>query len=270
MTDPIIARPFFNINPIVNAEDAILYAFPDFIVILPPGFDLDGTIQVKESSRIQSAGGGGRYSLSPYGNPARFSLFGGYRFFSLVESLTISTSSTSLDIPFPIPVTGSINQFDQFSTKNTFNGGELGITGEFGIRRWYFSADGRLALGSMNQQLTINGRTSAVSGGFEASYNGGLLAQPTNIGSTSRNVFAMIPQVDAKLGFQVTQALRLTVGYNFTYITNVIRPGSSVDTTVNATQFAGGALVGDARPAATFNDTSIWLQGVTAGVDLRF
>src|SRR6185436_10828895 len=31
-TDPIIARPFFNISPGVNAQDAILYAFPDFVV----------------------------------------------------------------------------------------------------------------------------------------------------------------------------------------------------------------------------------------------
>jgi hypothetical protein len=50
----------------------------------------------------------------------------------------------------------------------------------------------------------------------------------------------------------------------------VLRPGDQVDLTVNTTQIAGLPLVGPARPAATLDETTIWLQGVTTGLDMRF
>lgn len=122
----------------------------------------------------------------------------------------------------------------------------------------------------MNEILNINGQAIAQSGAFSAIAPGGLLAQPTNIGSFSQNRFALIPQVNVKLGYQVLPGLRITVGYNFTYVTRVLRPGDQVDTTVNGTQIAGGTLVGPVCPQVLFNDTGIWLQGVTAGFDLTF
>jgi hypothetical protein len=270
LDDRILARPFFNVTPGVDQPDARIIAFPDFI-IGPLTVDIDGSIKVKESSRVQSAGGGGRYALSGFGLPARFFLLGGYRFFDLDESLSIKTSSNPGTDPFPFPVPpGHIEQFDGFATQNTFNGGEVGLGAEVALARWTLAAETRLAMGNMHQTLDIDGLTSAVSGPYVASFPGGLLAQPTNIGSYSRNRFALIPQVDVRLKFQVLPATRLTVGYNFTYVTNVLRPGDQVDTSVNETQIAGLPLVGPARPAATLNETDIWLQGVSAGLDFTF
>ena len=36
-----------------------------------------------------------------------------------------------------------------------------------------------------------------------------------------------------KLGLQLTPALRATAGYNFTYVSRVVRPGNEVDLTIN-------------------------------------
>jgi hypothetical protein len=94
--------------------------------------------------------------------------------------------------------------------------------------------------------------------------------QPSNIGTFTQNKFALIPQIDVKVGYQILPALRATVGYNFTYISNVIRPGDQVDLNVNSSQFAGLPLVGPADPAVLMDTTSIWLQGFTLGADLRF
>jgi hypothetical protein len=270
LDDRILARPFFNVTPGVDQPDARIIAFPDF-VIGPDTFDIDGSIKIKESSRAQSAGGGGRYALSAFGWPARFFLLGGYRFFDLDESLSIKTSSNPGTDPFPFPVPpGHIEQFDSFATRNIFNGAEVGLGADVGLARWSLAAETRLAMGNMQQTLEIDGLTSAVSGVYVASFPGGLLAQPTNIGNYSRNRFALIPQVDVRLKFQVLPALRLTVGSNFTYVTNVLRPGNQIDTSVNETQIAGLPLVGPARPAATLNETDIWLQGVSAGLDFTF
>ncbi|MBI2827521.1 MAG: BBP7 family outer membrane beta-barrel protein [Planctomycetia bacterium] len=269
-TDPILARPFFNASPAVNAQSSIVVAFPNFILIplLPPTtINLDGTVQVRESSNIQSAGGGGRLALVPYTRPWRFFALGAYRFFELDETLSILNSSNPGIGPFP---PGNVQSFDNFATTNVFNGGEIGLATEYWLTRWSLVAETRLAMGNMHETLSIDGRTSAISGGFDASYLGGLLTQPTNIGTYTRDRFVLIPQVDVKLGFQLLPPLRLTVGYNFTYVTRVLRPGDQVDTTVNTTQVAGGTLVGPARPQTPFRDTGLWLQGVTAGLDLRF
>jgi hypothetical protein len=247
----------------------VLVAFPDFVV--PPAIDIDGSIQVQEYSRIYSAGGGGRYSLGAGVMPAKIFLLGGYRFFRVAEGLSIVASSTPGIDPFPIPFPqGRVEAVDSFTTRNTFNGGEIGLGLEVGRSVWSLGAETRLAMGNMHQTLAIDGRTSAIAGGYVASFPGGLLAQPTNIGSYARDRFSIIPQVDVKLGYQVLPAMRVTVGYNFTYVTNVLRPGGQIDTSVNTTQIAGLPLVGPAQPAATLDDTSIWLQGITAGLDFRF
>lgn len=269
-TDPILARPFFDNAPGIEQQAAVIVAFPDYALNLLV-LDIDGSVQVKETSRVQSAGGGVRYALNPPANPARFFLLGAYRFFQLNESLSIVATSTPGRDPFPFPVPPeSLQSTDNFSTKNTFNGGEIGLGTELGFRRWTLGAETRLAMGNMHQTVTINGSTAATSGVLVASYPGGLLTQPSNIGTFDRDQFSLIPQVDVKLGFQIVPSLRLTVGYNFTYVTQVLRPGDQIDLNVNTTQIAGQPLVGPASPSVPFDSTSIWLQGITGGLDLRF
>jgi hypothetical protein len=268
--DPILARPFFDANPLVNAQSSIIVAFPNYLVP-PVEVDIDGSMNVREQSRIQSAGGGVRYAIGPYTSPARLFLLGAYRFFNLDESLDIKATSTLGFDPLPFPVdAGRIEAVDSFETQNIFNGGEIGIGTELNRNRWTLGAETRLALGNMHQTLTIDGRTSAIYDTYVASFAGGLLAMPTNIGTYTRDRFALIPQVDVKLGYQLFPSLRLTVGYNFTYVSNVIRPGDQIDLNVNTTQIAGLPLVGPAVPTASLDDTSIWLQGFTTGIDMRF
>ncbi len=266
--NPILARPFFDADPLVNANSSTIVAFPNYM-IGGGTVDVDGSIRVHETSQIQSAGGGVRYAIGAYDNPIRLFLLGAYRFFDLNESLKINATSTLGSNPFPTDA-GYLQVVDSFATRNIFNGGELGIGTELSRNRWTLGAETRLALGNMNQQLTIGGSTSAVYDVFVASYEGGLLAQPTNIGTYTRNRFAYIPQVDLKLGYRVLPSVRVTVGYNFTYISSVIRPGDQVDLNVNTTQFAGQPLVGPAVPSTSVSDTSIWLQGITMGLDARF
>ena len=82
---------------------------------------------------------------------------------------------------------------------------------------------------------------------------GGLFAQPSNSGTTSRNVFAVAPEVAMQVGFDWTPRLRSFVGYNFLYMSNVLRPGNQLDRNINPTQNAflvpPGTLMGPAAPA---------------------
>ena len=56
----------------------------------------------------------------------------------------------------------------------------------------------------------------------------GVFAQPANEGRSSATRFAVVPQLQVKLGYDVTSWLRLTVGYDLLYNSEVIRPGDQI------------------------------------------
>jgi hypothetical protein len=64
--------------------------------------------------------------------------------------------------------------------------------------------------------------------------------------------------------------LRATVGYTFMYLSNVARAPSQVDLSLNPTQFNGGVLDGEPRPAFAFHTSDIWLQGFNLGVEYKY
>ena len=185
--------------------------------------NVNGSVTVNESSNIQSAGAGARWGLGQYTSPGRMFVVGGYRFFQLNESLSI-ISRSSLGLP-PFTAQPNVTVFDYYSTSNNFNGGDVGLAGEYHFRnRFWFGGETRLAMGNMQETLKIDGVVAAAASGFTASLPNGLLAQPTNMGTFVQNHFALIPSVDLKVGYHLTPGFRLTIGYNFTYITRVIRP----------------------------------------------
>jgi hypothetical protein len=98
------------------------------------------------------------------------------------------------------------------------------------------------------------------------------LAQSTNIGSYSRDVFAVVPEIDLNVGYQVTPHARLEAGYSFIYWSNVVRAGDQIDTSVNASYIPPGqTVVGDpTRPRFAFEQTSFWAQGVNFGLKLTW
>ena len=77
--NPILARPFFNFDPLVNAQDSQLVAFPGLV---------EGQIQIATSSDVNSAGLLLRRSWLR-GGQGQVAVLGGYRYFRFRESLAI-------------------------------------------------------------------------------------------------------------------------------------------------------------------------------------
>ena len=108
------------------------------------------------------------------------------------------------------------------------------------------------------------------------SYAGGYFAQPTNVGSHTRNVAAVVPEASLNVGYRLTSWLSIIAGYTFLYASNVARPGEQVDRTVNPTQspsFGGPAdkpLAGEARPRVRFEGSDFWAHGLSAGLAVSF
>ena len=82
-------------------------------------------------------------------------------------------------------------------------------------------------------------------------FAGGLLALPgANIGRYTQSKFAVVPEAGVKIGYHLTPNLRLAVGYNFLYLSSVLRPGDQIDTGLDVTRIPNFPLPGDYRPVA--------------------
>jgi hypothetical protein len=79
-----------------------------------------------------------------------------------------------------------------------------------------------------------------------------------------------VPELAAKVSYQVSNHVRAFAGYSVLYWTGLIRPGGTIDTTINPTQLGGAPLVGPTRPQAQFNTTDYWAHGVIFGLACDF
>jgi hypothetical protein len=201
----------------------------------------------------------------------RLDLFGGYRFLALEEELTITEDLLALDGNTAVTPGTRFQVLDRFRTENYFHGGQIGLSGEYRAGNLIVGGRGSVALGVTHSEVEIAGSTVVTSPGqASAAFAGGLLAQPTNSGRFEEDEFAVVPEVGVTLGYQVLPGLRATVGYNFLYWSQVLRPGEQIDLTVNPTQLPPGTLAGPAVPARTGRSSDLFVHGLTFGVELRY
>ena len=232
---PVLARPFFDVSSgLPNSE---LIAFPGLSA---------GSVSVQSPTRLQGGEANLLYNLCcscPNAcdccQPAlgyRVDLISGVCYLDLREGLGITENIQVLPglarsslVIVSVPSTSS-------NTRNQFYGGQLGARAEVWRGGLFVDVTGKVALGDTHQTVDINGSTTITPpGGPAIVLPGGLLALPTNIGHYSRDQFSVVPQVGVNVGYQVTNNLRVLVGYTLLYWSDVVRPGDQIDLGVNST-----------------------------------
>jgi hypothetical protein len=208
----------------------------------------------------------------------------GFRELGLDDSLTLSEQLTVIrDRTVTDPTTGAmttvpagttINGQDKFSTTNRFYGVQVGLDGEWQFwDRWSLGARAKVGIGPTQQTVDIQGsRVINVPGAAPMVSYGNLFSQPSNIGRYTRDMFSVVPEVGVTLGYQLTDHIRATAGYNFLYWNNVVRAGGQINRNVNAA-FTGNPQPGSAtpnQPAFSFNNTDTWAQGASLGLEFRW
>ncbi len=238
--NPVLARPFYNV--VLDQEDALLAASPGLIV---------GSINADTTSSVVAAEAYLRSGMLA-GRGYNLDLVGGYHFLRFDNDLSVFSNSMSIDPGGGTPVGTIIDVLDEFGAENEFHGGTIGVVGETRHGCWTLSGLAKFSVGNMRQTVDINGYQSITAPGDTPSVTpGGLLAQPTNMGEYARDVTAWIPEFGVTAGYDVRNWLRLTIGYNILWISNVAFAGDQIDRGVNPTQFGGNPLIGPARPAFT-------------------
>ncbi len=258
----IIARPFYNVVLVQN--DAFLVAHPD--VAAP------GSIRVLSKNDLIGGDAWLSRTLSDDGY-GTIDLLAGYQFSRMDDSLAISSSSSLVD-PFAsnngVAPGTVVTVSDSFRTQNEFHGASMG-----GIARSYrglVTLEGmfKVAMGNMRQSVIVNGSTGTTPpGGTTTPSAGGLLAQPTNIGSQQNNRFAYVPELNLNMLYDVNPNLRLIGGYSFMYWSSVVLAGDQIDTSLNLTQVPG-PIIGGGSPQSKFQRTDFWVQGISLGADYRW
>lgn len=191
------------------------------------------------------------------------------------ETYTITTSSPYV-APNPVDIW---NTTDNFDARNRFYGLQAGVRAAFDRGPWTVAVTGKVALGSMQQRVSINGNLETNDFndyGATQSFTGGYYALPSNSGDHSRSTFAVVPEIALNVGYRLTPQLTAFLGYAFLYANNVVRPGEQVDRTINTTQnvaWVGETALhpsGPARPSFDFRTTDFWAQTLSLGVVLTF
>jgi len=80
----------------------------------------------------------------------------------------------------------------------------------------------------------------------------------------------LVPQLEMKLGYDYSESVRFTVGYDLLFWSRAVRPGEQIDAFINPSQASGQPLVGSVGPNFNFVESDIWIQGLSIGGEWRF
>ena len=249
---PVLAVPFFDADTGVN--DAFLVAYPGL---------RSGTVSVTGTSSIFSNDVYGRYLLCRDCNN-RLDFITGWQYLRLADNVDLRIRSEVTEVGGTIPVGTVTSILDQFDTRNTFNGGILGLQWERNCSYWTLRLLGRVSLGNMHETSLINGSTRITSPGQTTqNLNTGLLAAESNIGRRSRDEFTAVTEVGFNIAYRFAPCTQLNIGYTLVYINDVLSPGTGIDTAI-------GDNGTTTRPQFTFRHSDFWLQGINLGISREF
>ncbi len=237
-------------------------------LVSAPGIETGGVI-VNASSSLGGADFNLKYNLYR-ANGWTINLLGGYRYVELDEKLTITansnlfTTTTFNDSSGNVLATAgpgsTITMVDQFGTKNQFNGGQIGSDFQYLLGRWIFRGAAKLGIGDMHEVVNVNGYTNVFpSGGNPISLIGGNYAT-IQIGRYSNDQFALVPEGQLSVGYAITPWISSHIGYNFLFLSNVVRPGDQIDNSYN----------GINHPNVPMATSTFWSQGLTLSLQFQY
>jgi hypothetical protein len=259
---PVLARPFIDAN--TGGESAQLVSYPGLLA---------GRFSYDSSTRLWGLDAHFRRKLQE-GPRYWIDGFIGYRHLNLADTIDINENLRVID-----PSQGTVGFLlnDHFATRNSFNGPQVGLEAELKLlRRWFVAGNVKLALGNVHQVVNIDGRTTFLTAGGAAEIGrGGLLALASNIGRHERDEFAVVTEFGIKLGFDLTEHLRMYAGYNVLFLSNSVRAGDQIDRTINFNQAPepgnlNPGISAPARPAVFFRQSDFWAQGGQFGIEYHW
>jgi Putative beta barrel porin-7 (BBP7) len=270
---PQLFRPFFAANAGIPGIGNVPGEYREIVFSVPAG--VGGRFAADNDSFFWGADVNARRNLYR-GCNSQADGFIGFRYLHLDEELRISEFAriNQFNPAVGLPVGSTMTVSDRFKTDNNFYGGQVGF--DYGYQQDRLSVGVRtsVALGSSQECVSVAGsQVVAIAGAAPQAFTGGLLALNSNIGSRSDNRYAVVPEATVRVGYQVTERVKVTAGYDFLYWSNVVRPGDQIDRVIDVNRvpnFRTGSPVVAVHPAPLFNTTDFWAQGITVGAEFSW
>lgn len=219
------------------------------------------------ATRLWGADANGVFPQTTFGD-LRVRPLAGFRYLDLEEGLKYNNSLFNKSGGGTLLPGSSIAQRGEFNTRSQFYGPQLGAIAEYHSGALTVAGTLKVATGVSHNSVEIRGREIIRNpdGTFRPDVSA-LYVLPSNIGRTTKDFFAVIPEVGLDVGYDVTERVRVSAGYTFLYWSNVVRPGEQIDFETNTAQIFG---VPPLRPMPMFNTTDFWAHGVNLGLTLRY
>ena len=231
----VFARPFFDTS--LRSENAKAIASPGAFT---------GAMTIDNSFSAWGAEFNPFYRVVQ-GNSVSLDVITGFRYFSIDEGLNIYDSTrvlasgTSAFNGIGLGAGSLVITHDKFSVRNNFYGGNVGGRISFSRGSFFLDASAKIAVGGIHQVVNVDGSTTLAAGGGlvgPATTPGGFLANPAYTGDRTENRFAVLPEGNLTLGYQMSSWLNVFAGYQVLYLNNVARPQEQISRDFTATNLA--------------------------------
>ena len=274
--NPILGIPVYNNVPydiggmtIRPGEDSLPISIPNDPNRARANGIIAGAVKINNSLQLWGAELNGVINLCR-GPSWELSGVLGVRHLDLQESLNLTAQIQGVSGPFRGQY-GVVS--DAFTTRNQFYGATLGLRESYSSGRWSVDMTARVSLGVSHEVENIAGGFTSINfSAPSAAGTEGVFAQPSNEGRSTRNRFAVVPDVQLKLAYAITPRLRATLGYDFLYYSSVLRPGDQINRNVPKGQTFNQADPGVSAisPSRISKTTDFFAHGLSVGMELRF
>jgi len=266
----LYARPFFDTT--LRSENAKVLASPGAFT---------GSLVVDNAVSAWGAEFNPFYRVVQ-GNSVSLDVITGFRFFSVNEGLNVYDSTrvlpggTTAFNGIGLGANSIVLTHDKFSVRNNFYGGNIGGRISFSRGSVFLDASAKVAIGGVHQILNVDGTTTLAAGGGlvgPTTTAGGFLANPSFTGTRSENRFAVLPEGNITLGYQMSSWLNIFAGYQGLYLSNVARPQEQLNRNFAATNLATTPTY-SARGLSSRNldiqESDIFMHGFTFGFTITY
>jgi hypothetical protein len=217
--------------------------------------------------RERSTANGDVCWTDPCAQTFRLDAIGGYRFARLIDT------ANEEDATYCIANLNQYSYFNDYRTVNNFNGSDLGLNAVYTRGRWSVDVVAKAAIGVNNEYVRLYNQQTV-----DESNNLGvptplILNNPSPLQESSRNRFAAIPQLMVTAGYQLTEHLKFTAGYDLLYWTAVVRAADQIAVDPSNGYPYGNVVstpVTNPLPPFAWNESHFFAQGLHAGAELRF
>jgi hypothetical protein len=253
---------------IFPGEDSLPFSLPDDPARVRSNGIITGGINIQNTITYWGADIKGVMSL--YRDPTwQVAGLAGLRHVNLSEGFNLTSDIEGITGPYAGQA-GVVH--DGFKTANQFYGASFGVRGGAHFGPWFAELTAQIAPGVTHQMVDVTGGYWSVNFTPQTSGPEGVFAQPANEGKRSDNRFAFTTDAELKVGYEITQNLRVTLAYEHTYYSSVVRPTDQIDRNLPKGQTFNQAdpTISSNSPAQLFRTTSFYAQGLNFGLEFRF